>query len=171
MNPALADAIQNFTLPRYNSLPNMGLYLEQTTKYINECLKPLGCVSVTGSMIRNYVKMGLVDSPVKKLYYAEQIAHLIVVTVLKTVLPLSHIGCLFERQRQTYTNQVAYDYFCAEMENILYFRFGITGEVKDVGVTSSQEKELLRSAVIAVSHIIYLNAWFSAQEEKRNSDL
>ena len=29
-----------------------------------------------------------------------------------------------------------------------------------VGVTSSVEKEMLRSAIVAVSHIIYLNACF-----------
>ena len=172
MKTDLAQRLVGFHLPRYAELPDMGLYLEQTAKYINQCLAPLGCLEVTGSMIRNYVKMGLASHPVKKQYYAEQIAHLLSVTVLKSALPLDHIKLLFERQKRIYTDQTAYDYFCMEMENILNFRFGISPEVEDIGVTSSVEKEMLRSGVIAVSHLIYLNAcleWLSQEDNNNGS--
>ena len=165
----LSRRLQDFHLPRYCELPNMGLYLEQTTRYINQCLAPLGCLEVTGAMIRNYVKMDLVAHPVKKQYYADQIAHLISITVLKSALPLDHIHLLFARQRKIYTDQTAYDYFCMEMENVLNFRFGISDAVEDIGITSSVEKEMLRSGVIAVSHLIYINAcleWLSENEKE-----
>ena len=68
MQTALAEAMATFRLPRYDQLPDMGLYLEQITKYINQCLAPLGCIEVTSSMIRNYVKMGLVNNPAHKQY-------------------------------------------------------------------------------------------------------
>lgn len=55
---------------------------------------------------------------------------------------------------------MAYDYFCDEMENILHFRFGLKDTVADAGVTSTLEKEMLRSAITAVSHIVYLNRCF-----------
>ena len=161
--------MKNFRLPRYEQLPNMGLYLEQTTKYINQCLAPLGCVEVTSSMIRNYVKMGLVNNPAKKQYFADQIAHLICVTILKTVLPLENVNKLFARQQAVYTDAMAYDYFCMELENILYHRFGVKEALEDIGVTESVEKEMLRSAIISVSHIIYLNAcfgWITKEDEK-----
>ena len=73
---------------------------------------------------------------------------------------MDHISQLFARQKSVYTDPIAYDYFCTELENILYFRFGLKGTVDRVGVTSSVEKDMLRSAIIAVSHIIYLNACF-----------
>lgn len=158
-----------FHLPRYAQLPNMGLYLEQTTKYINQCMEPLGCVEVTGSMIRNYVKMGLVRNPERKQYYADHIAHLICITVLKTVLSMEHIKRLFACQKLVYVDQVAYDYFCMELENILYFRFGVTDTVEAIGETTTLEKEMLRSAIISVSHIIYLNACFDLQEKPPRS--
>lgn len=153
-------SIQNFRLPRYDELPNTGLYLDQTTKYINLCFAPLGCIELTGSMIRNYVKMGLVKNPVQKQYFADHIAHLLAITLLKQVISMEHISMLFERQKQVYTDPVAYNYFCMELENILFFRFGLKPAVEDIGRTSSLEKEMLRSAVIAVSQIIYLNACF-----------
>ncbi len=157
---ALADSMQGFHLPRYADLPDVGLYLEQTVKYINQCLQQLGCIQVTGSMIRNYVKQGLAPHPVQKQYHAEQIAYLIGVTILKQVAPLEHINKLFFRQKSVYSCQVAYDYFCTELENVLYYRFGLKDSVESVGVTSSIEKEMLSSAVTAVSHIIYFNACF-----------
>ncbi len=157
---ALADSMRDFRLPRYNELPDVGLYLEQTVKYINQCLKQLGCIEITGSMVRNYVKQGLVVNPVQKQYYADHIGYLICVSILKHAAPLEQINKLFFRQKTVYTNQVAYDYFCMEMENVLYCRFGLKETVADVGVTSSIEKEMLRSAITAVSHMIYFNACF-----------
>ena len=56
-----------------------------------------------------------------------------------------------------------------EMENGLNFRFGISDAVEDIGITSSVEKEMLRSGVIAVSHLIYINAcleWLSENEKE-----
>ena len=125
MNNHVADAIscsiRGFRLPRYHEIPNMGLYLEQTTKYINQCIQPLGFENVTSTMVRNYVKHGLITNPVKKQYTADQIAHLIALALLKQVTPLEHINDLFQLLAQggTYSVPVAYDYFCEEFENLL----------------------------------------------------
>lgn len=137
----------------------MGLYLEQTTKYVNQCIQPLGFENVTGSMIRNYVKQGLITNPIQKQYSANQIAHLIVLIVLKQVTQLNDISSLFRilNAHEDYTDEVAYNYFCDELENILYYRFGLRETIEDVGVTTSLEKEMLRSVVTAVSNIVYLN--------------
>lgn len=166
LNDGSADSIKMFHLPAYNQLPDTGLYLEQTSQYINRCLAPLGCIEITSSMISNYVKKGLIAAPVKKLYFADQIAHLISITILKQVLSLENISTLFSRQTKIYTNGTAYDYFCSELENILYFQFGIRDSVEEIGITSSLEKKMLRSAIIAVSHIIFLNHCFQYLEEQ-----
>lgn len=165
MQKALTEAYRDFRLPRAKELPNMGLYLEQVTKYINQCLEPLGCIQVTGSMIRNYVKMDLVENPVKKQYYASHIQHLISITILKSVVSMEHIKKMFDRQVKVYPDEVAYDYFCSELENMLSYRFGIKDHMEVVGTTQSDEKTLLASSIAAVSHIIYLNACFRWLEE------
>ena len=56
---------------------------------------------------------------------------------------------------------MAYDYFCMELENVLRVRFGIKDHLDEIGVTESLEKEILRSAIVAVSHIVYVNACLS----------
>lgn len=171
MTDAISCSIRGFRLPRYNEIPDVGLYLEQTTKYVNQCIRPLGFEDVTSSMIRNYVKQGLIANPIQKQYSAHQIAHLVVLALVKQVTPLDHISKLFQLRHRGkgYTLPVAYDYFCDEMENILYFRFGLKDSVENIGVTTSQEKEMLRSAITAVSHIAYLNRCFQILESESAS--
>ena len=159
-NAVLAALVTDFSLPPFSQLPNMGLYLEQVTKYINQCLEPLGCFEMTGSMIRNYVKMGLIKNPLKKQYYSHQIARLLAITVLKPVMSLENIRTIFRLQQLTYSDAVAYDYFCTELRNNLRYRFGLSDNVPAVGVTVSAEKEMIRSAVTAVAHIVYLEDCF-----------
>ena len=160
----LADSVKDFRLPRYHEIPNVGLYLEQTSKYIAECLEPVLETALTSSMISNYVKKGLIPSPVKKQYYADQIAYLFFIAIAKQVLSMENIIALAEQQRKTYTIPVAYDYFCMELENMLYFVFGLTDTVEEVGVTSTHQKNMLRSLIIAAAQIIYLDRCLAVPE-------
>ncbi len=158
MKRVMTETMQAFSLPRYEQLPDMGLYLEQTVKFVNSLFAPLGCVEITGSMVRNYVKMGLIENPVRKQYYAKHIAYIMALTLLKQVVPLEQVDILFFRQKKVYPAKTAYDYFCMELENVLHYRFGLKSTMEDIGKTNTIEKEMLRSAVTAVSHIIFLNA-------------
>ena len=119
----MADPIHNFHLPRYQEIPDVGLYLEQTAKYIDSYLSPLEDISITGSMISNYVKKKIINNPVKKQYNRDQIAALIFIAVAKSVLSLDNIHMMFEIQRQTYDNETAYNYFCQEFEQVLWHVF------------------------------------------------
>lgn len=162
----MEDSIRNFRLPRYAELPNNGLYLEQTVQYINQYMEPLGWPAITGSMISNYVKNGVILGPVKKQYYAEQIAHIMAIAIIKRVVSLENICQLFQMQREVYTVQVAYDYFCSELENMLYYSFGIRDSMEAIGSTQSDIKTMLRGTIIAVSYIIYLNTCFQAIQDE-----
>lgn len=162
INKDKLNSIKNFRMPRYQELPNVGLYLEQTAKYINGFLAPLGCMEITTSMISNYVKKKLIAGPVKKQYYADQIAYLFFIAIAKNVLSMEHIDLLFKRQQQTYTNQVAYDYFCSELENHIFYLFGLKDTIDKIGSSSTSEKEMLKSVLISASHIIYLNCLFQS---------
>ena len=146
-------------LPRYREIPNVGLYLDQVVKYINESLAPLH-LSITPSMLSNYVKKGYIESPVKKQYYAEQIAHLIFIVVAKQVLSMENIASLLELQKSTYNIDKAYNYFCEELEYMIKMTFEKWNEPEHVSEDISYEGRVLRSVVIAVSHIIYLNYCF-----------
>lgn len=156
---AIIEYVSNNKIPRYKEIPNVGLYLEQVVKYINDALEPLQ-IAITPSMLSNYVKKGYIDRPVKKQYYAEQIAYLIFIVVSKQVLSMENISALFELQKSTYSTEKAYNYFCEELEHMVQMTFEKWSEQEPVSEDIPYEKRVLRSVVIAVSHIIYLNYCF-----------
>ena len=168
----IADSLRDFHLPRYEELPDVGLYLEQTAKYISEFLSPLEEGSLTPSMVSNYVKKGLIRNPVKKQYGREQIAYLFFIALTKNVLSLDGLINFIALQKRTYSLQKAYDYFCEQFENTLLF----TAEVKDTldiaGEDTTDEKRLLFSCIVAVTQKIYLERCLEAisQEEALCND-
>ena len=158
----LRDAIRGFHLPKYQDIPDVGLYLEQTVQYIAGIYSCVGDELLTGSMIGNYVKKGLVANPVKKRYNRKQIAYLIFITMAKTVLSMEDIRCFMKVQQNTYSVQRAYDYFREEMENILFFVFGMKDRLDTVGMDDTLEKDMLRTMIIAAAHKLYLEKYFDA---------
>ena len=116
----MIEAIEGFRLPRYAQIPDVGLYLEQVVRYVNTHLAPLGEPELTSSMVSNYVKQGLISSPIKKSYTAEHLARLLFIAVVKPVVPLEGLRMMFSIQGDNYTLPTAYDYFCDEFENNLY---------------------------------------------------
>lgn len=167
--------IEKFRLPRYQEIPDVGLYLDQTVKYLNRYLAPLGCMEITTSMVSNYVKKGYISNPVHKQYDADQIAYLFFITVAKSVLAMENIARLFNMQKKTYSSQIAYDFFCQELENMLQYTFGLKNEMDVVGTPEEQTeaKTMLRSTITAVTHIIYLSSRFdsmTAEETKQEPE-
>lgn len=166
MSEEILSAVKQYRLPRYNELPNVGLYLKQAARYINEYLAPFPDMTITESMISNYVKKQLVSNPKKKQYDREQLAYLLFIAVSKSVLSLDHIKELLELQKNTYPCEVAYNYFCSEFENMLQYVFGIKAEMESVGKDSGDAKLLFRNIIVTVAHKIYLEQCFYALEDK-----
>lgn len=162
----LINAIKDFHLPTYNEIPNVGLYLEQTAKYISEALAPLFPNAITGSMIANYVKKGLVENPVKKQYNREQIAYLIFITVVKNMLSMDNIKLSIDIQKDTYKAESAYTYFAVELEAVISYVFGISNTLEETELDSSDEKRMLRNIIITVAHKIYLEKYFNLIQQK-----
>ena len=157
MKRRMAGSIRGFRLPRYAEIPTVGLYLEQTIKYINSYLAPLGCLELTGSLVSNYGKTGLIPAPVKKQYFPEQIGYLFFVALAKNLTSMENIDLLISVQRATYTLPVAYDYMCGELENMLFYFFGLKDRPEELGETESDEKNLLRGLIMSAANVIYLN--------------
>lgn len=161
----MKKVVQGFKLPRYNEIPNVGLYLEQTAKYISD-IPGVGDFTVTGSMISNYVKKGIISNPVKKQYSRDQIAYLIFVSMAKSVLSMEDIKLLIEIQQKTYEPEVAYSYLVAEFENVLYYVFGLKDEMETIGRNNHEAKVMLRNLIITVAHKAYLDMCFKYYRNK-----
>lgn len=166
---ALSHSLDGFHLPRYSEIPNVGLYLDQVTKYINEYLTELGQCPLTNSMVSNYVKKGIIPSPVKKQYCRDQIAHLVFVALAKNILSLDDLERYIRLQERTYAVEVAYDYFCREFEKTLQFVFNPQEESIRLLRDGNDEKTILKNIVITIGHKIYLEKYIQAVTKELQS--
>ena len=161
----LAEPMKTFRLPRYHELPDVGLYLEQVVRYVNRYII-MEENEMTPSMVSNYVKQKLIPGPVKKSYTADSIAYLLFMAYTKTVIPLGDIRFMMGVQKETYDLQVAYDYFCAEFENLIQYVYGIKEKEDEIGYDDTEQKELLRSALLSVTYKIYLEQYVKFLRER-----
>lgn len=161
-----AKVISGFGFPKYSEIPNVGLFLEQVVEYVCEYVKPLEGISVTTSMISNYVKRGLIDSPVRKQYSREQIAYIFFIAIAKSVLSLEEIEILINVRKKNYDCQYLYEYFCAEFENILKYVFGINPDYQETPIELNRNRYLLRNTIITAAHKIYLDTIFAFRSKE-----
>lgn len=156
---------REITLPRYNEIPNVGLYLKQVVKLINDIIEPFMEADVTEAMLSNYVKKHIISSPVKKQYDREQTAKLIFIVFAKNAASLDNIALLLKKQEQAYSAQEAYDFFAEAMENALN-----RGETETVCAPEGERIELtlMRTIVHTVASKCFLESCFAALRESES---
>lgn len=110
-------------LPRWSELPDLELYMDQVTALIDKYLlaflrDPAAGGQVTATMINNYVKMGVIPSPVKKRYNRTHLAYLVMVFILKQSLSIGEIDALIRLQLETRDISRLYDDFCSQQQSM-----------------------------------------------------
>ena len=155
--------IKEFSLPTYKEIPSVGLYLDQTSKYINDNLLLFPEMKITNSMISNYVKKDLIANPIKKQYYRDQIAYLLFITLTKSVLSLDETGRLFTLQKEKYDTATAYTYFASHFEEYFHQIF----DDKEISTINDKDenKALLKNIIITAIRNIYLHELLNNQSQ------
>lgn len=153
--PELTERIH---LPRFNEFPDIDLYADQVITYLNTHLalfnNEQSSHSITRTMINNYVKQGVVSSPVKKKYNRKHLAYLFVVCILKNVFSISEICELIQYQNSVTDIEKGYDMFCTEMENAIVKSFNC--EMIEMKEEDVKEVRLLKQTVSAVANKLYM---------------
>ena len=153
--------ISRLHLPRFNELPRVPLYKDQVIIYLEDVIRSINVNTnekiLTPTMLNNYVKQKVVSPPKDKKYDEKHIAYLIVVCILKQVFTLQDICSLINIHIGVYTIETAYDYFCTEVERAIEAVF-ITRDFSypSSAKVTTEQSEILRSAVIAVAHKLYM---------------
>ena len=86
--------LDNFRLPEWENIPDFGLYMEQVIDLLKQYLDYLPPELkeeqfITASTINNYVRTKVMPEPIKKRYYREHIAYLIIICTLKQTLSIA----------------------------------------------------------------------------------
>lgn len=153
---------ESLHIPRYKELPDIELYSDQVISYLNKQLASVlqsNECALTTAMINNYVKQGLIIPTNKKKYSKDHLAYLLLVCIFKQVYTIGEILEMIKIQEKNFSVQVAYDYFCTELENAIKGTFNNQIDVLDTTSTNKEERLLVRSTVLAYAHILYVRKY------------
>lgn len=117
-----------FHCPRWEELPNLGLYMDQVLIVVEGALRPLfpsDPVLLTATMVNNYVKQQILPPSEKKKYGRNHLATLITITLLKRVLSVAEMGVVLRVLSQTREPAEGYDLLCDQLEHRLTGRAGL----------------------------------------------
>lgn len=103
--------VREVKLPKWDELPNFDLYMEQVLSLLTRYTGPLGIDPITPAMINNYVKHGIIVTPVKKKYQVMQIADILIITLLKPLFSIEDIRVGINRITATEYPKQAFDHF------------------------------------------------------------
>ncbi|MEE5987755.1 DUF1836 domain-containing protein [Ligilactobacillus equi] len=145
-------------LPAYTEIPDVGLYLEQTSNYLNRYLEPLD-IKVTNSMLSNYVKKHIITSPEKKQYSRQQICYLFFITLTKSVMSLDELKLAVAMQQSSYETEVAYNYFRAELKKVVGHVFEGTNLPPLDCQKAHPNKIFLRNTILATVYQVYIKRY------------
>ncbi|MCQ2754172.1 MAG: DUF1836 domain-containing protein [bacterium] len=174
-NSEISKRIANYRLPRYDELMKFDLFMNQLTDILDEYLSPFlipgEAKALTPSMINNYVFKQVILPPDQKKYSRKHVIHLLVIGILKQVLSLSDIAELISKQIEEYPIDIAYNYFCNELEKALRVvfegrDFSEIEKTQPTKVTPLSRK--IRSAVLSFANKIYVkqSIYFDKTQQK-----
>ncbi len=149
----------DFRMPRYNELPNIGLFIDQVLAYMDEIFRGLNLTQeeklITSSMVNNYVKKGVIPGSVKKRYYREHLAYLVIVCIAKQIFTIDEIARMIKIQQAEYNIDVAYNYICDELEKILVAVVNEQPLPQDTSRTQKPQRFFVRNTLISVVYKIH----------------
>lgn len=96
----LAERMRALHITRISEMPRIELYLDQVLTLVTqelEFMRVPGDATVTGSMVNNYVKQGVIPAPRKKRYTRRHLASLLFVCAFKRVFSIAQVKQLMER--------------------------------------------------------------------------
>ena len=142
------EQLNSLHLPRWEELPDLGLYMDQVITIMEHYLEPVFPEQekiLTPAMINNYVKLRMIPKPDKKKYGREHLAYLVAITILKQVLTIQEVRDGIVWQAEKMGAKQAYNLFCEEQERVLRELF----ESQGTSSFPSTERLALRMAVQA----------------------
>lgn len=111
--------LKKFKKINWFDIPDLGLYSDQVVDFIDNKLISFfpDTLSLSPSMINNYVKNDILPKPIKKKYYRKHIAYLMVVIILKQTIPLVKIKEGIDLQMKIMDTEDGFNEFMQILEN------------------------------------------------------
>ena len=115
--------ISNFRLPDWNTIPDIGLYMEQVIVLLSQYLELISSFDdkstkdeeskvFTAAAINNYVRLKIMPAPIKKKYYRVHIAYLIMIFTLKQSISINVLREIIPAEMSSDEVEKTYNGYC-----------------------------------------------------------
>ena len=111
--------MEHFSLPAWETLPDMELYMDQVISLVNRYLNLIPQDEtdpvITASAVNNYVRLRMMPSPERKRYSRKHMACVIMICVLKQSLSLAEIQRILPQEMSEENVHQVYNDFARQM--------------------------------------------------------
>ena len=162
--------LDDYKLPDWDDIPDIGLYMEQVLILLKEYLDFLPPELkeeqfITAATINNYVNKGFMPKPEKKKYYRVHIAYMIMICTLKRILNIATVqqfipmGISEDQVREIYTkyaarHKMAANYFIEQLKIIAGPMLYSTDPEHEVAVDGTEDLITVTAVIGALSQIV-----------------
>ncbi len=125
------NVIKNFQLPEWNTIPDIGLYMEQVIVLLSQYLELISTFDdkkdgedskvITAAAINNYVRLKIMPAPEKKKYYRVHIAYLIMIFTLKQSISINVLKEIVPANLAGEDVEKIYTDYCATYHKVSLF--------------------------------------------------
>lgn len=158
------EEIDKFELTKYESLPDIDLYMDQMLTYLDRQLHTFAVSTldkqITSSMINNYVKGDCIPSPISKKYNKEHIALILQICLLKRATNISDIKQIIDSLYQNSNFMETYNDFAEKTTETLH-QISAETQQKLENIETNNQNELLKLAlelsIVANTNMIIAN--------------
>ena len=152
--------LEDYKLPAWNEIPNLGLYMEQVIVLLKQYLDYMPPELkeeqfITAATINNYVRMRVMPGPVKKRYFRMQIAYLIIICTLKQGLSLALIQKIIPMDISEEEVKSIYEDFVVRQRDAAVF---FLDEVRGIAGNILKHEDAPSQAVENTTQLIILSA-------------
>lgn len=117
-----AEGMSRFSLPDWDTLPQLELYMDQVILLLKQYLAFLHQggeePAITASAVNNYVRLKVVPPPVKKKYGRVHLASLLIICMLKQSLSIASIQRMFPKNHSEEAVRALYNSFTAQCRRV-----------------------------------------------------
>ncbi len=151
------EDIKNYKAPRWDSLPDIDLYMDQVLVVLDKQLSIFKRDAeekiITAAMINNYVKQKITLPPVNKKYTRYHLAYLYTVCVLKNIMGLADICNGIGNLLNGRHTAEAFNMFCEELDSAMAEAF--FDVERSASLPQTDEAKVLRAVTTACANMLY----------------
>ena len=170
-----AQDLVKYHCPRWEELPEIDLYVDQVVSILQKNLvifsKDVDNPVITSSMINNYVKKDILNSPIKKKYNREHLAKLFVICICKKLMSISEIGESIKNMEKIYSVEEGYNIFCDELEKSIKHAFDYENKKVDLPLEEkTRELATLKAITTAFANTVLVDRLILMRDKKNKKD-